>query len=761
MVSHELNRILEHLPGRCAILGVGPGFVVMAMNRHLRTQLVDPAHAIGRPLLAAFPEATISPDGIAHLPAVLERVIRTRSTQRHRQRLSVSPSSECQEQRCWTFTCSPILDAAGDVEYILQQAEEAPVEEHGNTPAPLDTVLDAMGDGVLMLDRQWRFGYANPSAHHILGQAQGSLLGEVIWARVPYTQDTDFGKHCHRAMHERTVSSFVAHCADLDGWYSATAYPVPAGVAVVLHDVTAAVLSEQARERTAIEAQRRYRIYETALNSTPDFVYIFGTDHRAIYANDALLKVWGVDDVRGKTWMELGYEQWHADLHDREIDQVIHTKAAIRGEIPFAGTNGRRIYDYIFAPVLDEAGDVVAVAGTTRDITDRQAAEQIIREHADRLAEADRAKDEFLATLSHELRNPLAPLRNGLEVLRRVVPKSEPQAAIHAMMERQVDHLVRLVDDLMEVSRITRGHVPLQAEPVALEAMIDGAIEASKPLIDGGGHALSVTLPAHPVHILGDRVRLAQILANLINNAAKYSEPGSPITLCAGLDGDSVWLSVRDRGIGMDPAEIPHLFEMFARGDRVKASRQGGLGIGLALARRLAALHGGTLDARSEGPGQGSIFELRLPTLGTTSCTPERQARAAARLSLKVLLADDNADVGQSLADALRLIGADVRLVDSGLAALETFDDFKPDATILDIGMPRVTGYDVARTLRARGATTPLIALTGWGQPTDRERAFTAGFDHHLVKPVAIPVLVELLTSVELRATAHQNASAL
>ena len=499
--------------------------------------------------------------------------------------------------------------------------------------------------------------------------------------------------------------------------------------------------------------EQQRRIYETALNSTPDFVYVFGLDHRAIYANDALLKVWGVEDVRGKSWVELGYEQWHADMHDRELAQVIATRAPIRGEIPFTGTNGRRIYDYIFAPVLDANGAVVAVAGTTRDVTDRKAAEQILRDHADRLAEADRAKDEFLATLSHELRNPLAPLRNGLEILRRITDPASQAASLHAMMERQVGHLVRLVDDLLEVSRITRGTLSLQTERVSLESIVQAALETSLPVINAGSHHLEVHLPDTPVWIEGDRVRLAQILSNLLNNAAKYSERGGRIAIDGAVDGETLTLSVADTGIGLSPEMIPRIFDMFSRGDRDSSYHQGGLGIGLALSRRLAAMHGGTVEARSDGLGHGSVFVMRLPVRAASHVPTQERAAEEQRLSLRILLADDNIDVGNSLADTLRLLGADVWLEDNGPGALDAFAVYAPDVVILDIGMPRVTGYDVARALRAKGVTLPLIALTGWGQDADRERALAAGFDHHLVKPVAIPLLVDLLQRIDRRTT--------
>lgn len=748
MDHRELNRVIEHLPGHYVVLGTSADFPIVAISQASRALAVDPDDVLGRPLFDVFPEAPAAPGSVAQLRASFERVVGTRKPERHEQRYDVmNPATGEFEERYWFAHNSPILDDAGNVEFLLHHAEDAATGGRQGSMA----ILDAMTEGVFTLDRQWRFGYINPEAYRILRQEPGSLIGAVIWERFPGADESDFSRHYRATMNERVASSFTAFYPGLEGWYDVTVYPAPEGISVYFRDVTARVEAERDRERIALESERRRRIYETALSSTPDFVYIFGTDHRAIYANDALLKVWGVDDVRGKVWMDLGYEQWHADMHDRELAQVIRTKMSIRGEIPFTGTNGRRIYDYIFAPVLDEAGNVVAVAGTTRDITDRQAAEQIIREHADRLAEADRAKDEFLATLSHELRNPLAPLRNGLEILRRTPPVTERQTAIHTMMERQVDHLVRLVDDLMEVSRITRGKVSLQTEPVDLAVVVESAIEASRPLIDSGRHSLDIALPDAPVRIMGDRVRLAQILSNLLNNAAKYSEPGGHIGIEASVEGDMLSVRVRDRGIGMDPEQIPHLFEMFTRGDRAKTAHQGGLGIGLALARRLAALHGGTLAATSEGVGRGSVFELRLPVLDAASReVPAGERGDVPRLSLRVLLADDNPDVGQSLADTLALYGAEVRLVDSGLNALDEYDTFRPDVAILDIGMTRITGYDVARTLRGRGATGPLIALTGWGQAADRERAFAAGFDHHLVKPVAIPLLLDLLKSLEL-----------
>lgn len=477
---------------------------------------------------------------------------------------------------------------------------------------------------------------------------------------------------------------------------------------------------------------------------------MFDLEHRAIYANEALVKTWGVGDVRGKKWMDLGYEQWHADMHDAEIDRVIATRAPIRGEIPFTGTNGRRIYDYIFAPVFGAQGEVVAVAGTTRDITDRQAHEQAVREHAERLAESDRAKDEFLATLSHELRNPLAPLRNSLALLK--LAGSDPRTApVHAMMERQVNHLVRLVDDLLEVSRISRGALSLRQETVELAAIVRNALETSDPLIHAAGHELVLDLPPEPLWLEGDPVRLAQILSNLLNNAATYTEHGGRIVVRAWRDGEHAAIGVRDNGMGIAPETLPRMFGMFSRGERDIARAQGGLGIGLALSRRLAQMHGGTLEATSDGVGKGSEFTVRIPLAAGAAAAPQPVESSDPGLARKrVLVVDDNIDAGDSLAMVLEMLGAQVRVARGGQQALEQFASWQPAAVLLDIGMPGMNGYEVARAIRERFASSGamLVALTGWGQDDDRRRAREAGFDHHLVKPAQIDALQTLLAAV-------------
>ncbi len=546
-------------------------------------------------------------------------------------------------------------------------------------------------------------------------------------------------------------------------WWSPVNTPVlsDAGeIVCIVHrvdDATALVrareIEEDARTRlAAAESEQQRRVYETALSNTPDLVYIFDRDHRFTYANAALLKMWGKtrEEAVGRTCIELGYEPWHAEMHDREIETVVATRAPIRGEVPFTGTGGRRVYDYIFVPVMGPDGDVIAVAGTTRDVTERQHAEQSIRDQAERLRESDRAKDEFLATLAHELRNPLAPLRNSLSLLEMAEPGDATTAPIRQMMERQVNHLVRLVDDLLEMSRVSRGTFALRKERIDVATVVRNAVETSEPLIRAAGHRLEIALPEEQLWLEGDPVRLAQILANLLNNAAKYTDDGGRISVRASRDGDSAIIAVRDNGVGIAPEVLPQMFAMFSRGARSSARAQGGLGIGLALARRLAEMHGGTLDAQSAGPGQGSEFTVRLPMSDAPGPEPgEHDAEAALLTQQRILVVDDNRDAADSLGMILRFIGADVRIAHDGPGALEIFPEYNPAVVFLDIGMPGMDGYEVARSLRTRypDRSTAIVALTGWGQADDRRRAQDAGFDHLLVKPTNIDELQSLLAS--------------
>ncbi len=907
-------------------------------------------------------------------------------------------------------------------------------------------------------------------------------------------------------------------------------------------DITRLVHTEQDVVRLAAESDRQRRLYETVLTNTPDFVYVFSLDHRVLYANDALIKMWGRghDGAIGKTFLEIGYEPWHAEMHDREIDQVRATRQPIRGEVPFTGTHGRRQYDYIFVPVIGADGEVEAVAGTTRDVTERkQTEDQLRRNHdtffaliqnnpfgvyavdadfrlrqvslgaqkvfetvrpllgrdfaevlrilwpepfaseaiarfrhtldtgepysapstlerradigeveaydwrierislpdgrygvvcyfydlserqrweatlrdseerlrmalaaarmvawewtpadgklrvsenaadvfglpagvgltgidqglalmhpedvtayratfqraiADRtgyltlyrvvrpddgrtiwieerghtvfdqpgggvrlygvavdvtarhqaeerlrlseerfrtlfdtidegfcviemefdvsgrpidyrvevmnpafekhtgmhglvgqsvrqaipnleefwfeaygrvastgqparfiheaqpmgrrwfdvsavrlgghgshkvailfnditdrkLAEAerellvsqlrdqDRRKDEFLATLAHELRNPLAPIRVGLELMRMAGPDVTVERT-RSMMERQVGQLIRLVDDLLDVSRVTSGKLLLRKERVELRAVIDAAVETSRPAIEQAGHHISVVVPEEPIVVDGDPIRLAQVVSNLLSNSARYTHQGGHIRVSASRDDAVAVLTVADDGIGIPTAMLDAVFGMFTQVDRTLEKATGGLGIGLSLVKGLVEMHGGTIEACSEGEGRGSQFVVRLPVappmIGELEPTIDQAIGVGPSGVRRVLVVDDNVDAADSLAELLEMLGTEVRAVYDGEAGIEGAKMFRPDVVLCDIGMPKVNGYNVARRIRAEewGRNVVLVALTGWGQTDDRKKSADAGFDHHLVKPVEDTALRRLLAGL-------------
>jgi signal transduction histidine kinase/CheY-like chemotaxis protein len=365
--------------------------------------------------------------------------------------------------------------------------------------------------------------------------------------------------------------------------------------------------------------------------------------------------------------------------------------------------------------------------------------------------DADRRKDEFLATLAHELRNPLAPIRNALNLL-RLSGAAQPSSGIWEMMDRQVDHMVRLVDDLMEVSRITRGKIALRREALDLGEVIAAAVETSRPLLEAARHELTVALPPEPLVVEGDAMRLAQVFANLLNNAVKYTDAGGRIEIEARRDDGTATVSVRDSGIGIAADALSNVFEMFVQVDARGSRAQKGLGIGLTLVRSLIELHGGSVTARSAGLGRGSEFVVRLPLA----------ARAAARASAReistgrtaglprVMVVDDNVDAAETLAALLRLLGAEVHVVHDGTAALEAMDAFRPVVVFLDLGMPGMDGYETARRIRAQPGARQilLVALTGWGQERDRSQTAAAGFHHHLVKPAELDALQAVLGSL-------------
>lgn len=844
------------------------------------------------------------------------------------------------------------------------------------------------------------FELVNPAYSQLIGHRD--VIGKPLAAAIPEVQGQGFIE-----LLDRVLSSGTAHVGKrvivslqrtaqapleervLDFVYQPLKDSAGrvTGVFVEATDVT-----DRARVEQALAQQMR--LYEAILANTPDLAYVWDLNHRFIYANEGLLRTWGktATEALGKTCLELGYEPWQAALHDREIDEVIATKKALRGEVPFTGSSGRRIYDYLFVPVLDGDGNVEAVAGTARDVTDRKLTEDALRQSETRFRQlieaspagaalsepdgrvvlandalleimgytraelesesvdwqritppeylhrdlehmqalrrgesppafekefirrdgsrvhvlivarfipgegermvafalditerkraeeslrkteqrlsrifetnllgllyfdinggvldandeflriigytrndlreggvdwarmtpeefkaqdtaavadlrrvgahapvekqyvrkdgsrvwilvgsamvdnengvgfvldlsglkaaeaalrvADRRKDEFLATLSHELRNPLAPIRNALELLKRS-PSSEKQLqTVTQIIDRQVHHMVRLVDDLLDVSRVTLGQVNLRHETVSLGAVLTDAIEAARPAIEASEHRLTVQLPARNMQLNGDSTRLSQVFQNILNNAAKYTPKGGSIALDVERDGDQARVRIRDSGVGIPVEMQSRIFELFTRAHAGEGIKTSGLGIGLALAKELAELHGGRIEVRSEGVGRGSEFTVTLPLLETrlvvAADEPSASAINTGADKRRVLIVDDNRDAAESLGMLLQVYGCEVAVCFDGNEALEVARDFKPEVVLLDIGMPGMDGYETARHLRAseRGSEMLIVALTGWGQKEDKQLAQEAGFDRHFTKPIDPSALADLL----------------
>ena len=403
----------------------------------------------------------------------------------------------------------------------------------------------------------------------------------------------------------------------------------------------------------------------------------------------------------------------------------------------------------------DASGRYTGMVAIVVDITESRQAEHSLRKVAADLAEADRRKSEFLATLAHELRNPLAPISSGLSLLRLGSDSPATVARIRQMMERQVGQMVRLIDDLLDVARISGGKIHLNPARIDVQAVIDSAIETSQPYIDAGAHQLTVTYPAPPLQLEADATRIAQVLSNLLNNAAKYTPTGGRIDITAQRDGEHVVIRVSDDGVGIPAESLGSIFEMFSQVRHTINRAQGGLGVGLSLVRRLVEMHGGSTSAASDGAGKGTVVTVRLPLAGSEALPGSHVSGpdlAQPQRNLRLLVADDNADAAETLAAMLALQGHTLRVAHNGADAVRIARSFLPEVSFLDIGMPDMNGYDTAAALRqiAGLEAMVLVALTGWGDANDRARSRQAGFHHHLTKPADLATINALLTQVAL-----------
>jgi two-component system CheB/CheR fusion protein len=511
----------------------------------------------------------------------------------------------------------------------------------------------------------------------------------------------------------------------------------PIGTVIELRDIT----EHKRAERKIAEEGDRSRALISVLTDLP-----LTADAQGRFV--APQPAW--EAYTGQTWEESKDFGWAQALHqdDREGVQALwrracetHERYFAKGRLWHAPSGEYRYCEARATPVIDEKGELREWIGACTDVHERRLAEEALRE-------ADRRKDEFLAILAHELRNPLAPMRMAAEVVRRGTDEKSVAIA-REVIERQVAAMARLIDDLMDVSRITRGRIELKKEHMTLDTAVRSAVEVTRPLMQSANQQLSLALPAAPIRVYADPARLTQVFANLLNNAAKYSEPNGRIELEAREEAGAAVVTIRDHGLGIDPAMLGSIWDMFVQAERSLEQSQGGLGIGLTLVRKLVEMHNGSVRAASAGIGCGAEFTVRLPI--DHAWQPDAASAAGEHLprplTARVLVADDNVDAVKSLRLYLEMCGCQVETANDGRAALDLATRIRPDVALLDLGMPGLTGLDVARGIRRQpwGRDTTLVAITGWGQEHDRKRSREAGFDYHLTKPVAPTVLADVL----------------
>jgi signal transduction histidine kinase len=541
----------------------------------------------------------------------------------------------------------------------------------------------------------------------------------------------------------------------------------PAGVVLVLSDVTGRLRAErslresQERYRALIEQSSegiwRFELEQPVAIDLPEDEQVDLFFRHAVLAecNRTMAHMYGFEDEAEILGARLGQLLPAADPHN-----VNYLRSFVRSGYRLTGaesheTDAEGSPKFFLNNLLGvvEEGRLTRVWGTQLDVTGQKKLEDELRKRAEELIGADRRKDQFLAMLAHELRNPLAPIRNAVELMRQVETVDPTFQPSREMVERQVKHLARLVDDLLDVSRITQGSIRLRKEVVELGTIVERAVEGTRSLIESRAHELSVDIPQETIRLEADPTRLEQVISNLLNNAAKYTMPGGQIWVTARLEPGEAVIEVRDTGIGVPPDVLERVFEPFVQSDGSLARSEGGLGVGLTLVRSLVEMHGGRVEAHSPGLGQGSEFVIRLPArvpVEAPAPAPQPSPAAAAARGLKVLVVEDNIDAAESLASLLRIWNHDVTVVHDGRSALDAARANPPEVVLLDIGLPGLDGYQVARKLREDLGldSALLVAMTGYGQPEDRRRSHEAGIHHHFVKPVEPMVLRNLLSGM-------------
>ena len=644
------------------------------------------------------------------------------------------------------------------------RAAQVAAQRRGET---LRVTLQSIGDAVITTDTAGRVRSLNAVAESLTGWLEADAAGQPLDAvfRI-VNEDTrrPVENPATKALREGTIVGLANHTILIgrDGAehpIDDSAAPIRdargrvSGCVLVFRDVGA---QRQVEHERASQLQTA-RLHSAVLKNSQDFIGMCDLQGVPFFVNDAGLALVGLDSLeqaRQKPVADFFFPEDQARIVGEFFPRVLREgQGEIEVRFRHFKTGAARWMAYKVLTLTDHTGAAVGFATVSQDVTERKA-------HADELIEADRRKNEFLAMLAHELRNPLAPLSNAVLAIQRREPGDEETVtAATEILERQIRQMSRLVNDLLDASRISRGRIELRRSRIALGPVVEEAIETVRPLLTRLEHTLTTTIPAEPIHVDGDAGRLAQVVGNLLTNAAKFTDKGGEIRLTVAREGEEAVIRVRDNGIGIAPESMESLFELFVQADASIERSRDGLGIGLTLVKRLAELHGGSIQAHSDGPGRGAEFTVRLPAqpAGVASQAVVVPVPAAADAAgRRVLVVDDNHDGAQSLAMLLEFEGHEVHQAHDGADAITKAERMRPDVVLMDIGLPVLNGYEACQRIRSHGwgAGLTMVAITGWGQEDDRERSRVAGFDLHLVKPVDHAELLRVVASARPRASA-------